>query len=474
MAIDHDTIIDGFVLDRGFTDQSRQFNEILTDEDGTVASLNHKSLSYFDKISIFQDKRAASSRSVNWPAQTAPALAFDESTYGVFIDTINTQTDLVSSSIFRIVDFLLFNYDAGLTQQNREDFLINDTDISAIYVPDSFSISNTLVDGTVYRAGAADEIVAVPSSVTFSLILPTGVTTRTFVVTIFASNAAWLAGYNVSTIVKIIPPLPYSQIYDASLTGAVDNIFSTAFLSSNLNYNTTQSIMGTVQVSGITSYPAVLTDSAENTVSIPFNVLYKGRSPTLTEIRNAIKADLLSSGVGNEAGWEARIPGVFVAGRFYVIPYWDLTFDKADQDIFPSILDYTKIGENANKILETTGFGDIREHMNILPVYYNKMSVASVPDLTGVVDIQMLTALIPDYQSFSPQDENFAYMEEATRNFAQQLNHILAIDTGTQSSSTIYVPITENLLTFYSFVVEKYEICVITKLCYITIMESST
>jgi hypothetical protein len=232
--------------------------------------------------------------------------------------------------------------------------------------------------------------------------------------------------------------------------------------------------MGTVQVSGITSYPAVLTDSAENTVSIPFNVLYKGRSPTLTEIRNAIKADLLASGVGNEAGWEARIPGVFVAGRFYVIPYWDLTFDKADQDIFPSILDYTKIGENANKILETTGFGDIREHMNILPVYYNKMSVASVPDLTGVVDIQMLTALIPDYQSFSPQDENFAYMEEATRSFAQQLNHILAIDTGTQSSSTIYVPITENLLTFYSFVVEKYEICVITKLCYITIMESST
>jgi hypothetical protein len=411
---------------------------------------------------------------VNWPAQTAPGLAFDESTYGVFVDTINTQTDLVSSSIFRIVDFLLFNYDDALTHQNREDFLVNDTDIATIYVPDSFSISTTLVDGTIYRSGAVDETVSVPTSVTFSLILPSGATTRTFVVTIFASNAAWIDGYNVSTIVKIIPPLPYSQIYNASLTGAVDNIFSTAFLSSNLSYNTTQSIMGAVQISGITSYPAVLTDDAENTVSIPFNVLYKGRRPTLTEIRNAIKADLLASGVGNEAGWEARIPGVFVAGRFYVIPYWDLTFQKPDQDIFPSILDYTQLGENANKILEVTGFGDIRAYMNILPVYYNRMSLASVPDLTGVVDVVLLPTLIPDYQSFSPQEENFAYMSEATRSFAQQLNQILAIDSGTLPSSTIYVPITENLLTFYSFVVEKYEICVITKLCYTTIMESST
>lgn len=474
MSIDHDTIIDGFVLDRGFTDQSKLVNEIITDADGTVASLNQKSLSYFNKVSIFQDKRITSSRTVNWPAQTAPALALDEEIYSVFVDTLNGQTDLVSSSIFRMVDFLLFNYDASLTHQNREDFLINDTDISAIYVPGSFSISNTLVDGTIYRGGAANEIVAVPASTTFSLILPVGQTTRTFVVTIYASNAAWLLGYNVSTIVKVIPPLPYSQIYDASLTGAVDNIFSTAYLSSNLNYNTTQAILGTVQVSGITSYPAVLVDSANNNVSIPFNILYKGRSPTLTEIRNAIKADLLASGVGTAAGWEARIPGVFVAGRFYLIPYWDLFYEKPNQDIFPSILDYTQLGVNANKVLEPTAFGDIREYMNVFPVYYNRMSLASVPDLTGVVDIQKLTALIPDYQSFSPQDENFAYMAEATRSFAQQLNLILAIDNGTQPPSTIYVPITENLLTFYSFVVNKYEICVITKLSYLTAMESST
>ena len=474
MAIDHDTIIDGFVVDRGFTDQSKHFNEILTDDDGSVASLNQKSLSYFNKVSVFADDRAPSTRNVNWFAQTAPSLVFDEEIYNSFTGVIDQQDSVVSSSIFRIVDFLLFNYDPTQTRENREDFLISDTDISQIYVPGSFVLSNTLVEGTIYHPGSANETVDVPAYATFSVTLPSGQATRTFVITIYASNAAWLQGYNVSTIVKVIPPLPYSQIYSASLTAATDNIFSTANLSSSLNFTDSSPVLGTIQVSGIKAYPAVLTDAAENTVSITFNVLYKGREPTLTEIRNAIRADLLSSGVGTEEGWEARIPGVFVAGRFYIIPFWDMSFSKANQVVFPSILNYDQMGETANKIMESGGFGDITEYTNIFPVYYNRMTLASVPDLTGVVDIQLLTALIPDYQNFSPQDENYAYMAEATRNFAQQLNTILAIDAGSLPESSIYVPISENLLTFYSFVVEKYEICVITKLCYTTIMESSS
>lgn len=474
MPIDHDTIIDGFVIDRSFTDQSNLFNDILTDADGTVASLNQKSLSYFNQVSVFQDKRLPENRVVNWPAQFAPAFVFDDQIYSLFVNTVNTQTELVANSIFKMVDFLLFNYDSGVSAQNREDYLLNDSDISDIYVPGSMSLSTTLVPGTIYRTGAADETVDVPAYVKFSLTLPSGVTTKTFVITIYASNAAWLVGYNVSTIVKVVPPLPYSQLYNQSLTSAVDNIFSTASLSSNLNYSETESTIGNVQISGITPYPAVLTDSADNTVSVPFNILYKGRKPTLTEIRTAIKSDLLSSGVGTEAGWEARIPGIFVAGRFYIIPYWDMYYTKSDQVVFPSVLDYAKLGENANLIMESSGFGDITEHMSILPVYYNLMTVASVPDLTGAVDIQKITDIIPDYQSFSPQAENFAYMNPPTRSFSQQLNLILSIDSGTQPPSTIYPQITENLLTFYSFVVEKYEICVITKLNYITIMESST
>lgn len=472
MAIDHDTVIEAFVVDRGFIDHSKLINEILTDETGQVAALTPKALSYFNAVSIFNDKRDPSTRVLNWSADTTPSIVCDEDIYSNFVSVTNEQSDINAGAIFKIVDYLLFNYDGTKTAQNREDDLLNDGDIADIYVPGSFEISNTLVEGTIYRTSGTTELVNVPAFTKFSITLPTGATTKTFVITVFASVDAWLTGYDISSIVKVIPPLPYSQIYESSITSSVDNIFSIGFLSANLSYNTTNATIGTVQVSGITSYLAVITDSAGNSASIPFNVLYKGRSPTLTEIRNAIRDDLLVSGVGTEAGWEARIPGVFVAGRFYIIPYWDLFYTKPNQKIFPSLVDYLTLGEKANRIMDSTGFGDIREHTEVFPVYYNRMTMAAVPDLTGLVDIQKLSSVIPDYQSYAPQDENFAYMDAKTQNFANQLNQILAIDTGAQNSSGIYTPVSENLLTFYSFVVEKYEVCVITKLCYTTIMES--
>lgn len=474
MAIDHDTIIEGFVVDPGFMDQSQLFNEMLTNTEGKVASLTPKALSYFNQVSVLKDARDPSTRSVNWFAETAPSLVLDEDVYTTFIDTVNDQTALTAGSLFKIVDFLLFKYDPTMSHQNREDAILEDADMAEIYVPGSFTLSTNLVEGTVHRASGTTEIVDVPSHTKFSIILPFGQTTRTFVVTMFASVDAWLVGYDVSTVVRVVPPLPYSQIYSASLTNSVDNIFSTANITANLSYNTTQATIGTVQVSGFTSYLAVLADTAGNTLSIPFNILFKGRKPTLTEIRIAIKAELLSSGVGDAAGWEARIPGVFVAGRFYIIPYWDLYFTKPDQVLFPSIVDYTKLGTKLNQIMESTAFGDMRDKASILPVYYNKMTCAGVPDLSGVVDINDLTEIIPDYQSYAPEDDNFAYMDPATKSFATQLNVILAIDNGNQNPSDIYVPVTENLLTFYSFVVEKYEMCVITKECYTTIMESGS
>lgn len=99
------------------------------------------------------------------------------------------------------------------------------------------------------------------------------------------------------------------------------------------------------------------------------------------------------------------------------------------------------------------------------------MTVAACPDLTGIVDINLLKSIIPDYQNFSPEEENFAYMDPLTQEFSKSLNYILAIDAGAMPPG-IYIPITENLLTFYSFVIGRYEICVITKQCYTDIMES--
>lgn len=472
MPTDYGNTIEAFLVDPAFTDHSKAINGFLVDEAGKVAALTPKALSYFSQPAAFSDKRTPSSRITNWFPETSPSMVVDENVYSGFVNAVNALTTPMSNGYFKLVDKLLFNYDPDVSKADLEQSLLDDVDIASIYVPGSFVLSATIVEGDIYYLSGTVDTVEVPSFATFSISLPSGSGTTDYVITLFTSVEAWLTGYDVSTIVKVVPPLPYERIYNASLVNTIDNVFSTAALTATLSYNTTHALLGSVTVSGITEYNAVLVDEAGNTASIPFNILYKGRSPTLSEIREAIRNELLNSGVGTEEGWEARIPGVFVAGRFYIVPYWDETFTKPDQVLFPSILGYTTLGTKVNKILESTAFGDIRSHADIFPVYYNRMTMAAVPDLTGVVDIQHLSAVVPDYQSYAPDEENFSYMAEMTRTFALQLNQILAIDVGALPPG-IFTPITENLLTFYSFVVGKYEMCVITKLCYETIMEST-
>lgn len=471
MPVDTSTIIEAFVVDQAFINRANPISDFFIESFGSVATLTPKAFSYFNNPAVYQDRRDPSSRNINWAAETSPSIVVDETSYSGFVSTINNLSVSASSGFFKIVDRLLFNYDPSRSHENLEDILIGDPEISAIYVPNSFLLSATLEEGTFYFSSGLDNTVDVPTFVKFSIQLPSGSTTITYVITLFTSVEAWLTGYDISTIVKVVPPLPYSDIYSGSLISTGSNIFSTANLSATLNYNTTKETLGTVSVSGTIMFIAIAVDVEGNTAPIPFNILYKGRIPTRSEIRAAIRDDLLISGVGNLSGWEARLPGVYISGRFYIVPLWDLTYTKPDQILFPSILDYDLIKEKTNLILESTGFGDLSSYMDVIPVYYNRMTMMAVPDITGVVDIQKLSTLISDYQNYSTDEENFEYMDEFTKTFSSQLNRVLALDSTDQTSDE-FIIITENLLTFYSFVVDKYEMCVITKDNYNTIMES--
>lgn len=471
MPVDTSTIIEAFVVDPAFINRSSPISDFPIESAGSVATLTPKAFSYFNNPAIYQDKRATLSRDVYWNAETSPSLVVDETSYSGFVSTINNLPDPVSAGFFKIVDRLLFNYNPSTSNAQLETDLINDPDISEIYVPDSFVLSTNLQEGTFYYSSGTSGVVEVPASAKFSITLPSGSTSITYVITVFAGTDAWINGYDISTIVKVVPPLPYGDIYSGSLISTGSNQFSVANLTATLAFNTTQQTLGTVSISGTTMFIAIAVDGDSNTAPIPFNILYKGRAPTRAEIRAAIRQALDDSNVGTLQGWEDRIPGVYITGRFYLVPLWDNTFTKPDQVLFPSILDYDQIKEKANLILESTGFGDLSQYMDVLPVYYNRMTVISSPDITGIVDIAKLNTLIPDYQNYSTDEDNFEYMNLFTKQFSSQLNQILALNT-TGEVSEEFVIITENLLTFYSFVVDKYEMCVITKDSYNTIMES--
>jgi hypothetical protein len=462
--------IEGFVTDLAFTDQTKNVSDLFPGGTANVAELSSNALSYFGAPAAVVDKRPASERLVNWAAQTSSRIVVDEEVFSSFMGTMATLPVATISKLFAITDKLLFNYLPSESHATVETFLTTNAATKDIYVPGTFSVSSRIVSDSVYVDGAPVKSVSVPSYAAFDITVPSGATTKTYQLKLYAGIEAFLTSYSQSIIAEVIPPLPYDKLFGESLRTATDNIFTTASLTAQLSYNNIQARLKNTSVSGMFEFRAVLADT-NNTLGVPFNILYKGRVPTLFEIRTAIKQRLLDSGVSDEAGWKKRIPGVFVSGRFYVVPLWDKTFSKPDQQIFPNVLRFDDVAKTADKILSTVGYADITEFMDVITAYYNRMSAAVVPDLSGVVDIKRLSEIIPDYQSYSVSDAEFAYMQDNTKAFVRELNQVLAIATE-GSTSSVYGPNTEGLLSFYSFTAGTYEVCVITRSSYETILES--
>jgi hypothetical protein len=462
--------IEGFVTDLAFVDQSKNVSDMFPTSTANVAELSSNALSYFSSPASLVDKRIPTDRSVNWAAQTRPRVTIDEVVYPTFMATMASLPIETFNQLFRIVDKLIFNFRPNETHEEVEELLATGADTKNVYVAGSYTISSTIITDTVYVDGAAPKIVSVPAYATFDITVPSGATTKTYSVKFYASIASFLTNYSQSTIVEVIPPLPYAQLFDSSLSTSIDNIFATAATTAELSFTNLESRLRNTLVSGMKEFKAVLTDSS-NTIAVPFNILYNGRTPTLFEIRNAIKNELLTSGIGDETTWKRRIPGVFVSGRFYVVPMWDYTFQKPDQKIFPNVLNFNSVLATTDRILSTLGYSNISENLDVISIYYNHMSATVVPDQSGAVDVKRLGEVLPDYQSFSSSDEQFAYMEETTQAFTRELNAVLAVATQAQTSN-VYGPNTEGVLSFYSYTAGNYEVCVITKSCYETILES--
>ena len=462
--------VEGFISDLAFVNRNSHINGILDSTTSMVGSLNPKALSYFNTPSELIDTRPPASRTVGWSATTSSKLTVDSTSYGNFVTTINNLGTSISTGFFKIVDALMFDSSANRTQAQLEAFITADPDMSAIYTPGTLSVSTNVIQAPVY--GTSVSTVPVPSFIGFTISVLSGSTVESYAFTLFTSVSAFLTGYTPSTIVSVVFPLTFVQMYEDPLLTSTGNIFSTSSATSSLAFNTTQALLGTIQVSGMIEFIMTLTDSSANTAPIPINILYKGNTPTQQEIRLAIQAKLNASGVGTVSGWQARVPGIYVSGRFYIIPLWSDTLTKADEIIYPSIQPITNFTNVTNKILSSLGLGDLTSNTDVFPTFFNKMYVTAVPDLSGATTPTHLSLVLPDYQDYNTQDANFGYMTLNSQAFANNLNAILALDYSNASSSA-YTAANENDLTFYSFAVDNYEMCVITRTCYNAIMGGS-
>lgn len=463
------TAVDFFVADSSFLDHRSPFVSVL--DDGGIGRLTQHGLSYFVDAYVARDSRAPSARTVDWVAAYSPTLIIDSNFYQTFITQLEALDATTRTALFQMVDRLLFNPSAT---GDAEAWLTSTDKVKDLYVPKSLIKPTTQVSNPVYVGdnSTPQQFTSIPF-VTFTVALPTGSTTTDYDITVYSDNGTWITRYPNSKIVAVSPPLSYDDLLNLPLTTASANKLASATGTVNLNYNAIAAQIKAEAASGYSMFSVKVIDSANNnTVLAPFLVLYKGAIPTQLEMRQAVKAEVLSSGIGTEEQWRTRIPELFVDMQFYLIPMYDNITGLPDEYIYPSIVNTWKVFGNAGKVLTNVDTTYLQKNTELLAANYEKLLIAGVmdPDSETASDPKTtLLARFPTYQSWSADDANFQYMAPDAQTFSLNLSEALKVALKNGTSATMF-PVVDRNVEYVAFVIGNAEYCVVTKESYLELI----
>jgi len=439
---------------------------------GGVGQLSMVGLSYYRAPFVIHDKRAPSVRDVWWAAQTKPRIIIEQEEYAAFIARLQAISTAELDSFFAVMDQVVYKYDIH-SNVNVVDGILSVEAPYGVYVPGSLSIPSAEADtenGNIYfdTPGPAT-LVRVPKSVLFSIEFTTGGATVMYDVRVWATNNGFRAGYPLTKVMAVVPPLPYARLLNDSLTGTGTNSFQTASLISSLSVNQLQEPIEDADITGYMQYQVRIYDSAGNMVTTWFNMAYKGQVPDRLVLRQAARTATLASGVGTDSQWRARIPGLFVDGRFYITPMFNNTTDRPDQVIFPSVINWKKFLDDTKAALPFLDASSIEDHAEFITTAYQTLIASVTPHpLNG--SAVSFRALHPSYQAYGTTDTNFQNMAGPTRQFASTLITTLAVASG-NTTNTLYPVVTDNNTDYVPFEVGAYEYYVMTKESFLNLVE---
>lgn len=462
-----------FLLDLAFTDRVKTTNGILSPGTGKICSLTPHGASYINQSLYVVDRRDVTTRSVSWTPVTRPVLVMDTEVFAATDTALSGSSVSVTNTLFQLIDRLVFNYKATDTLATVEADLVTISDGSGVYVAGSASFSTSVVSTIVYNDDETTQQVSVPIFATLDVNLLTGTQTEVYQLKIYLSNDSWVSSYSETTIVSVVPPLDYPTLYTAPVATSTANIFSTATISTNLTYNTSQDPMSKESLSGITSFLVKLVDTS-GSMNVPFNLLYKGRAPTVAEIRVAIRNAFVNSGTGSYDGWKSRAPNVFITSRFYLFPLWDKSVTKPTKKLYQDILELSDLTTTINQIALSVSVPSDITLWQVWEAAYNRMVIVSVADPTstaadGTTPLLRLLTLFPDYQTCSSVDPDYAILSLSTQDMVKQVNYGLTQASGV-TIATPYPVSQDGNLIYYSLVVDETELCLVTADGYTALM----
>jgi len=205
-----------------------------------------------------------------------------------------------------------------------------------------------------------------------------------------------------------------------------------------------------------------------NTLDIHFTIaVYGPRDPTAEELRQGVRAYLLSGSAYQSGQWETVFPGVFSVSSFDLIPTYN---DKVDGTI-PQYYNPIVNLMHYDGVLADPKFGYsvgwVGQHRTTLPTVYQSILCMVIPNESNDPAKLSFREFFPDYilaVDTGRQFTDYYRMNETTRRLVDMLNSVLPLAEGL--TGTFPTGVTEenaNGLRWYRFTVGESQIRILSK-----------
>lgn len=373
--------------------------------------------------------------------------ASNENEYNAWINTITPDQ---KEKIFNIIEYLFYGTIPSDNISDIEDFLVNDPtnfggyknnsvelspNRSIVYLYDNFHKIGPPATYGFYRF--------IPNWIKFSFDYDSADPSKVINFKLWINKNDFEINYPITNIIQAIPPLPLNDLQHPEY---ITSIYQAVKKSSELSADDLASTMHIDDYSGFAKLVVPYQLPSGHT-DLAFGILYKGRTPTISEMKTYIRNVTLSN---NASIWKQYFPTIFVDHTFYFIPIYDNNYvlQGNSETIYPSVT----LVDFQNKL--DTILGSVvniaSSPIEIFTVNYSTVSIISV---CGDTDINKptLRSLLPTYQNYNTIDPQYDTLSTSAKEFAQSVNNLLS-QCMDEQNDTIFLHNQINGKNYYSFV----------------------
>lgn len=431
-----------------------------------IGKLDQRGASYFVDLHVEVNPREPNTRPIDWVGETRSKLFIDSYWYSDFINNFTYSSNTERQSFFDIIDYLFFN-----ESTDKETYLSTNDSTKSIYVGNSLKNNDKVVEDNYYLASNITQ--KNPYRTTpyrsFQIQLSKGSDILKYQVIVYCDGKSFSDNYPNSKILSTSPPVSYHDMLYMDFMNDVGNRLNIAtttatFVNTNIGSGNTPTDIPTAAL----TYMVGVHDNIGNVVDASFTVLYKGNTPTDSQIRDAIRDGVLNSGEGSEDDWKDRLPSLFVNERYYLVPFWDNTKKLPDSIVYLGDINIAESTDKLQYILPSVDLTILENKLDYLVSGYNRIFIAAVPESIDPVDVGVVRSFheaVPQYLSYSSTENNFNYMTTQGQLFTKRLTEILVM-LNESTDNTNYTVKTDRTISYVAFVIDKIEFCVITPTSY--------